>query len=144
MLLDESKLTMMQRKKGNYLLRSDDHVSSIQSRRSITSVTRDPPIVIRPGSSKKRSQSTIVQSGAYVREKFVPLHPKIDREKVKKHLQDFMAYGKELRPSPRKPHCQRRPKKEDGPEMNRFDQRILLKLYKFIFNYYHFSCGRNP
>lgn len=85
-------MASMQRK--NYDLRSGKTSSNSCSGHA----RRKPKILIKPGSPKRRTFNTILNSGAYTREKFVPEHPKVDREAAKMHLQDLMAYGKELKP----------------------------------------------
>lgn len=55
-----------------------------------------PVVTIRPGSSKRRTREDIIKSGAYVREKFRPLVPVMDREKAKKHLQVGLELSKSL------------------------------------------------
>lgn len=115
---------MMQRQKVNYSLRSGEPLPSLSKQNRNTAPKKQK---IRPGPSRKRSQSTIIDSGAYEREKFVPSFPKVDREAAKKHLQDFMAYGKILASSPRK--ARPKPKMLDDLYENRFDQRICQYLF---------------
>lgn len=108
----------MQRK--NYDLRSGQPTFSGSDRR------RRPKILIRPCSPKRRSLNTIINSGAYAREKFVPDHPKVDREAAKQQLQDLMAYGRELKASPRelkKKEKIKQKRDEEDKGSNRFDQR---------------------
>lgn len=68
-LMEESKLTMMQRKKINYNLRNGEPLPFLggTSRRSKTKI---PEVTIRPGSSRRRSRDDIISSGAYERESF--------------------------------------------------------------------------
>lgn len=68
-LMEESKLTMMQRKKINYNLRNGEPLPILggTSRRSRTKI---PEVTIRPGSSRRRSRDEIISSGAYEREPF--------------------------------------------------------------------------
>ncbi|EFA09132.2 UPF0193 protein EVG1 homolog [Tribolium castaneum] len=122
-LMDESKLTMMQRKKFDYCLRNGEPLP-LPTNRSCDSITprkKPPKVLIRPGTSKRRSLDTIHKSGAYEREKFVPRGPKIDREKEKNRLQNKMAFGKEVEPKP-----SRKTKKPPETEetFNRFDQLV--------------------
>lgn len=121
--MDESKLTMMQRKKFDYCLRNEEPLP-LPTNRSCDSIIprKTPPaILVRPGSSKRRSLDTISKSGAYEREKFVPRLPKVDREKEKSRLQNKMAFGKEIEPKPAKPAKTR--KNEIEETRNRFDER---------------------
>ncbi|XP_074030592.1 UPF0193 protein EVG1 homolog [Leptinotarsa decemlineata] len=119
LLMEESKLSMMQRKKFNYCLRNGEPLPPIShTSRSRVNI---PEVTIRPGSSKRRTRETIVQSGAYEREEFRPHHPVVDREKEKERLQNKMAYNEEIKV--RKPKIfQKLVSKEDKEEINRFDQ----------------------
>ncbi|XP_066246066.1 UPF0193 protein EVG1 homolog [Euwallacea similis] len=94
-LMEESKLSMMQRKKVNYFLRNGEPLPTLGSwsrnrRSKILEVT------IRPGSSKKRSRDDIVSSGAYEREPFRATCPVVDREREKEKLANKMAYNKDI------------------------------------------------
>lgn len=82
MLSDEVKLTTAQRQKWNYFLRNGEPLVEKKPKKN-----QLPLVTIRPGSSKRRTREDIIKSGAYVREKFKPLVPTMDREKAKKHLQ---------------------------------------------------------
>ncbi|XP_066151920.1 UPF0193 protein EVG1 homolog isoform X2 [Euwallacea fornicatus] len=94
-LMEESKLSMMQRKKVNYFLRNGEplptHCSWARNRRS-----KMLEVTIRPGSSKKRSRDDIVSSGAYEREPFRATCSIIDREREKEKLANKMAYNKDI------------------------------------------------
>ncbi|KAJ8951564.1 hypothetical protein NQ318_020440 [Aromia moschata] len=79
LLMDESKLSMTQRKKFNYFLRNGEPLPPIRNSSSVRRNSRIPEVTIRPGSSKRRTRDTIVQSGVYERDRFQPMHPKIDR-----------------------------------------------------------------
>lgn len=87
-LTDEVKLTTAQRQKWNYFLRNGEPLAPVQKKKN--SSNKLPVVTIRPGSSKRRTKEDIIKSGAYVREKFRPLVPIVDREKAKKHLQVFV------------------------------------------------------
>ncbi|KAF2898120.1 hypothetical protein ILUMI_08062 [Ignelater luminosus] len=128
-LINESKLTIQQRQKVNYSLRSGEPLPPLHNNNKKSgNSSRYPTVTVRPGTSKKRSQYTIIKSGAYEREKFVPQHPKVDREKAKKHLQDYMAFGKDVAPTPRRMRRTKPKKEELEPQENRFDQ--LLREIK--------------
>lgn len=121
--MEETKMTTIQRNKLNYFLRNGEPLPSPNSAGSINS-KRKPKILIRPGSSKRRTREDIVKSGAYEREKFVPEHPKVDREEQKKRLQDILANGKDT--DPKKVPQKSKPKnnrKVEESEINRFDER---------------------
>lgn len=82
-----------------------------------------PPIIIRHGSSRRRTKSEIIQSGAYEREKFVPDRSKEDREVLKARLQNLMANGREAlkKPVAKKSLSTKTKKEEDQP--NKFEER---------------------
>ena len=92
MLLEESKMSTALRQKDYFLRRND---VSHQPKRFPSEIKfglrSEPPICIRPSSSRKRSQDYIVNSGAYVREKFIPDKTNKDRDTLKRRLQDIMA-----------------------------------------------------
>ncbi|ERL88423.1 UPF0193 protein EVG1 homolog [Dendroctonus ponderosae] len=94
-LMEESKLSMMQRKSINYSLRNGQPLpTSINSSRQKRS--QIPEVTIRPGSSRRRSRNDIISSGAYEREPFRPTYPVIDREKEKVKLANMMAYNRDI------------------------------------------------
>lgn len=114
----------MQRK--NYDLRSCKAPPTGHS----VNARRKSKILVRPGSPKHRSFNTILNSGAYTREKFVPEHPTVDREAAKKHFQDLMAFGKQDKP--KLSQDERKKIKEAGRKTedkagNRFDQSKFQK-----------------
>ncbi|KRT78199.1 hypothetical protein AMK59_6937, partial [Oryctes borbonicus] len=120
--MDESVLNNTLRKKINYALRTGDPLPSIHSDRGdYRQRVQQPPLIIRPGSSKRRTRTDIVNSGAYEREKFVPDHSKEDREVLKARLQNIMADGREPL---RKPVKKQLPKSHEKPQMNKFDEII--------------------
>lgn len=134
-LMDESKMSTMQRQKINYSLRSGDPLpSSLGSSRSGKGSLEkyQQKELHRPGTSKRRMFSTIVQSGVYEREKFVPEHPKVDRKKKIERLQDLMYYGKEMKKPPPKEKTKRC---VTETAINRFEERkFFIKQYKYIFD----------
>ncbi|KAG5870869.1 hypothetical protein JTB14_020683 [Gonioctena quinquepunctata] len=121
LLMDESKLSMMQRKKFNYYLRNGEPLPSL-SNHSSRGNFNIPEITIRPGSSKRRTRESIIKSGAYEREEFRPQHPIIDREKEKERLRNKMAFNEDIKVRKQK-IFQKLASKEDKEEINRFDQR---------------------
>ncbi|GLV34469.1 uncharacterized protein CBL_09717 [Carabus blaptoides fortunei] len=116
-LMQESRMTMHQRQKINYSLRSGDPLPNFHSKLN-KSRTKQPDIIFKPDTSKRRQYSSILESGAYERDKYVPQQCTVDREFAKKHLQDFMAYGKELK---HKPKPVKR-KTNETLRVNRFDE----------------------
>lgn len=120
MLLEESKISMMQRNKLNYYLRNGEPLPSL-SKKYTGNNPHIPEITIRPGSSKRRSQQTIIQSGAYEREKFHHTVPFVNREKEIERLQNKMSYSEDIKVSPAR-ILRKFESKEEKEEMNRFDQ----------------------
>lgn len=129
--MDESKMSMMQRNKINYYLRNGEPLPPVR-KVSSNSKSNIPRVTIRPVSSKRRSRDTIIKSGVYEREKYYPLHPKVDREKEKEKLQDKMAYNKEIRVVKAKVF-KGKDKGDEDAALNRFEQRkyavVLLEDY---------------
>lgn len=130
-LMEETKLTTMQRNKVNYILRNGEPLKSPKPTRRNFGEPDLPEVTIRPGSSKRRTIDTIIRSGAYEREKFVPEHPKVDREQAIKELQNVLAYGKkDVTPRTcRKPLKQKKNKQKTG-EINRFDERKIFTMLR--------------
>ncbi|XP_041977958.1 UPF0193 protein EVG1 homolog [Aricia agestis] len=109
-LLEESKLTISQRRKGAYVLRQYDEVAR-------TERSEKQPVV-RPRTSRRRSLSAIRESGIYIVDEYRPVKRGEDREKLKENLVYQMAYGdkeqrSEPRPPPRPKHQTRLPTKKE-------------------------------
>ncbi|XP_072380958.1 UPF0193 protein EVG1 homolog [Diabrotica undecimpunctata] len=117
-LLQESKMTMTQNKKNNYFLRNGEPFPT-QTR----SHSHIPQISIRPGSSKKRSRETIMNSGVYEREQFFPKPMLFDREKEKEKLQNQMAYNADIVVHQKKV-IEKKICQDNKEEINRFDQLV--------------------
>lgn len=117
--MEESKLTMFQRNKQNYNLRSND--TSASTSKINDKKINNNDVIIKTGFSRRRNYSSIVESGAYNKDVFIPKQRGVDREFAKKHLQDFMAFGKEVK-------NEEQPIKQVKmlPEENRFDQSIFF------------------
>ncbi|XP_076291316.1 UPF0193 protein EVG1 homolog [Lasioglossum baleicum] len=113
LLMEESKVTMMQRKfiqdavdRGEPLplslersnKKADKHDSQYQ--------------VLMPTIWKKRTQDMIVKSGAYEREQYTRIGPLPNKEKQKRHLACMMAYGKDMPETPRDPSVLYKTKRE--------------------------------
>ncbi|XP_026764825.2 UPF0193 protein EVG1 homolog [Galleria mellonella] len=98
-LLEESKLTIAQRRKSAYTLRQDDQKPDRQQ-----SMREQMPLV-RPRTSRRRSLSTIRESGIFDIEPYCPLKRGEDRERLKEKLANFMEHGEapvqQLPPAPR-------------------------------------------
>lgn len=110
----------MQRNKINYYLRNGEPLPSL-SKMTSRNNPRIPEVTIRPGSSKRRSRQSIIESGVYEREKFHPIVPIVDREKEKEKLQNKMAYNEEIKVNLTK-MFKKMERKEDVEELNRCDQ----------------------
>lgn len=121
--MEETKLTTMQRNKVNYFLRNGEPLRTPKPQREFGK-PRLPKVTIRPGSSRRRSIDSILKSGAYDREKFIPLHPAVNREQAIKHLQNLLTYGKNAKGSPSTSRKQKKKKEEEKKieEVNRFDE----------------------
>lgn len=133
--MEESKLTMMQRNKLNYYLRNGEPLPSL-ARSKPNPNSRYPKVTIRPGSSKKRSKETIINSGVYERELFVPQVPVVNRQQEIKKLQDRMAFNRDIKINEKR-LLQKLEDKESKEEINRFDQsRCRNKLYYYSFVHY--------
>lgn len=100
LLIDESKMAITQRKRTEYDLRSYDPLP-LPTKRFYGVRSRVPKVLIRPGSSKKRSLDVIAKSGVLEREQFVP-KPIVDREAEKEKLRDTMAFGRKPEPHMKK------------------------------------------
>ncbi|XP_060522731.1 UPF0193 protein EVG1 homolog [Cylas formicarius] len=126
LLMEESKMSMMQRKRLNYALRNGDPLPSLANitKRKTPNL---PEVTIRPASSKRRSMETIIRSGAYERDAYKPNHLVVDREREKDKLANKMAYNKDLAVSKEKV-LEKYVEKEMESKPNRFDE--LLKEIK--------------
>lgn len=92
--MEESKLTMLQRQKVNYALRSGYSLPTLnETERNVKSKQID--LNDRPSSPRRRSLNTILKSGAYERDRYIPKYPMVDRNKSIERLQNMMYYGKE-------------------------------------------------
>lgn len=110
----------MQRNKLNYYLRNGEPLPSL-SRSATRSNLRIPEVTIRPGSSKKRSQQAIINSGVYEREMFHPIIPAVNREKEIEKLQNKMAYNEDIKVNISK-MLKKLEKEEEKGSLNRFEQ----------------------
>ncbi|KAF9412453.1 hypothetical protein HW555_009056, partial [Spodoptera exigua] len=92
-LLEESKITIAQQKKSALRLRDD------KERRDDSELVIQTPVV-RPRTSRKRSLSTIRDSGAFDGNGYRPLKRGEDREKLKERLAYSMAFGNDQQQPP--------------------------------------------
>ncbi|KAG7210580.1 hypothetical protein KM043_012098 [Ampulex compressa] len=105
LLMEESKLSMMQRKsiqdvvdKGGSLPPPSLRLKS--KSKKLDSGSRQ---VVSPSMWKRRTQDMIISSGAYEREQCRRSAPLPSVEKQKRHLACMMAYGKDMPETPRGP-----------------------------------------
>ncbi|XP_058798942.1 UPF0193 protein EVG1 homolog [Phymastichus coffea] len=110
-LMEESKLTMMQRKsiqdainKGNSL---PPPTPTLKREKKVERIEVEYPSVW-----KRRSKEMIMSSGAYEREQYRRTAPLPNKEKQKRHLACMMAYGKEMPPTPREPNMVNRARRQ--------------------------------
>lgn len=95
-------MNIVQRNKLKYSLRNNEPLPAI-SRPTPSQIRHEKyKVLIRPGSSKRRSLDKIRESGAYEREVYRPGPPKPDREKVKQALIDKMAQMRDAQPETKK------------------------------------------
>ncbi|XP_022831275.1 UPF0193 protein EVG1 homolog [Spodoptera litura] len=92
-LLEESKLTIAQRQKSSLRLRDD------KERRENSEVLIQMPVV-RPRTSRRRSLSTIRESGVFNVDGYRPLKRGEDREQLKERLANTMAFGNDQQQPP--------------------------------------------
>ncbi|XP_063995509.1 UPF0193 protein EVG1 homolog isoform X2 [Diachasmimorpha longicaudata] len=111
-LMEESKLSMMQRKaiqsavdKGEPLPTPSATIASKDNGKQIA----------YPCYWKKRSQEAIVSSGAYEREQYRRTVPLLNKDQQKRHLACMMAYGKDVPETSRGPMLRHRARRE--PEL---------------------------
>ncbi|KAM3964411.1 UPF0193 protein EVG1 homolog [Aphomia sociella] len=91
-LLEESKLSIAQRRKSAYTLRQDDKKPDHQQQH------RTQMTVVRPRTSRRRSLSAIRDSGVYDLDPYCPLKRGEDRERLKENLANFMERGESSEP----------------------------------------------
>ncbi|XP_015112305.1 UPF0193 protein EVG1 homolog [Diachasma alloeum] len=108
MLMEESKLSMMQRKS---IQSAVDRGEPLPTPTTIASKDNGKQITY-PCYWKKRSQEAIVNSGAYEREQYRRTTPLLNKDKQKRHLACMMAYGKDLPETPHGPMLRHRPRRE--------------------------------
>ncbi|XP_069691354.1 UPF0193 protein EVG1 homolog [Periplaneta americana] len=124
-LLEESKLSILQRQKIQKSVHNGESLPPLSCSRTIKSGVRvaTSATIKKHIFHKKRTKDTIIQSGAYERDPFIPLHPKVDKEKEKQRLQSLMAFGKVVPQTP--VHKTRQPAKtplKTPKEVDRFTE----------------------
>ncbi|XP_034944577.1 UPF0193 protein EVG1 homolog [Chelonus insularis] len=100
-LMEESKLSMIQRKS---IEKAMDRGESLPPLSRATSAKAINTTRIIPSAYwKRRSQESILNSGAYEREQYRRTTPLPNKEKQKRDLAYIMAYGKNMPETPRGP-----------------------------------------
>lgn len=99
--MEESKLTMLQRNKINYALRSGTSLPKTlnETGRDDSQLSKEIALKdnVAPSSPRRRSLNTILKSGAYERDRYVPKNPIVDRNESIERLQNIMCYGKDAK-----------------------------------------------
>lgn len=90
-LMEEAKLTILQRNKINYHLRNGEPLPVPKEPKFEQEYSNFLPMAIPRKNIKKRSLNTIIESGAFDVEKYVPHKPKEPIEKLKLKLQEQMS-----------------------------------------------------
>ncbi|KAJ8678591.1 hypothetical protein QAD02_014378 [Eretmocerus hayati] len=114
--MEESKLTMMQRKSIMGAMNRGDSLPHPISFCKKKEKSSSPELQVQcPSAWKRRSRDTIVSSGAYDREQYRRTTPLPNKDKQKRHLASMMAYGKEVPPTPRESKVFHKTKKLPQP-----------------------------
>ncbi|KAL0116487.1 hypothetical protein PUN28_009862 [Cardiocondyla obscurior] len=112
LLMEESKLTMLQRKMIQEAVDKGESLPpSINRGKEIKNKAEDYQVKF-PSAWRRRSQDTIISSGAYDREQYRRTAPLPNKEKQKRHLACMMAYGKDMPETPHGPKILHRAKRE--------------------------------
>ncbi|XP_055546981.1 UPF0193 protein EVG1 homolog [Wyeomyia smithii] len=90
-LMEEAKLTILQRNKINYHLRTGEPLPAPKEHKFEQDYNNFLPMAITRNNIKKRSLSTIIESGAFDVEKYASKEQKEPIEKSKLKLQERMA-----------------------------------------------------
>ncbi|XP_067213149.1 UPF0193 protein EVG1 homolog [Linepithema humile] len=115
LLMEESKLTMLQRKTIQEAVDKGESLpSSIDRTKKDTDNAEDNRVKM-PSAWRRRSQDTIISSGAYEREQYRRTAPLPNKEKQKRHLACMMAYGKDMPETPHGPKILHKSRRE--PQM---------------------------
>ncbi|XP_076648525.1 UPF0193 protein EVG1 homolog [Halictus rubicundus] len=113
LLMEESKVTMMQRKFiQDAVDRGEPLPLSVERSNKKANKHDSQYQVLMPTIWKKRTQDMIVKSGAYEREQYTRIGPLPNKEKQKRHLACMMAYGKDMPETPRDPSVLYKTKRE--------------------------------
>ncbi|XP_071960295.1 UPF0193 protein EVG1 homolog [Antedon mediterranea] len=126
-MMEESKLTAFQRrqlqntmKNGNKLPLKCNPTSSAKPRKPMSPKPSSVKVDVREYQGGIRSRDEIEESGAYERPKYLP-GPSRNLEREKNRLQNFMAYGEDLKITEKRKKEVLKPP-EPQPEADRFDE----------------------
>ncbi|XP_024224772.2 UPF0193 protein EVG1 homolog [Bombus vosnesenskii] len=113
LLMEESKVSMMKRKSIQEAINKGESLPAAVERSETGSNKHNLGYqVLMPTVWKKRSQDTIIKSGAYEREQYRRTSPLRNTEKQKRHLACMMAYGKDMPETPRGPRILHKARRE--------------------------------
>ncbi|XP_015608094.1 UPF0193 protein EVG1 homolog [Cephus cinctus] len=111
-LMEESKLTTMQRKSVQDAVDKGEPLPTPSSKIHSKKEKYTESQTMFPSVWKKRSQDAIISSGAYERDQYHRTVPLLNKEKEKRHLACIMAYGKDMPPTPHGPKILHKARKE--------------------------------
>ncbi|XP_066582747.1 UPF0193 protein EVG1 homolog [Prorops nasuta] len=114
LLMEESKLSMMLRKSIQDAVDKGESLPtpSERSKSAVQKSCNNNDSIFPSNFWKKRSQETIISSGAYERDQFRRTTPLINKDKQKRHLACMMAYGKEIPETPHGPRILHKKRRE--------------------------------
>lgn len=137
-LMKEARLTTVQRKLLMNNLRSGSRCSTTTSATSATSINRSESTtaVKRCRSFKPRTLKDIVESGAYLRESYVPSTKGKNYVMEKEKLQSIMTYGEDMKLNQGKNIKLTAQKPSQGPAEELIDHLIsdIGEREKFLIN----------
>ncbi|XP_046405110.1 UPF0193 protein EVG1-like [Ischnura elegans] len=123
-MMDECKLTFLQKRQLGHSIARGEALPSIKQASSHSAVPQSKVMELKPAASRRRTRDSIQKMGAYEREKFIPKHPRVNKDEEKSKLQNLMAYGKEIPQIPVGQRIWRRKAAELPENIDRFDELI--------------------
>ncbi|XP_011143445.1 UPF0193 protein EVG1 homolog isoform X2 [Harpegnathos saltator] len=115
LLMEESKLTMLQKKTIQEAVDKGESLPPSIDRRKTKAgddITTEHSRVKAPNAWRRRSQDAIVSSGAYEREQYRRTAPLPNKDKQKRHFACMMAFGKDMPETPHGPKILHRARRE--------------------------------
>ncbi|PSN32225.1 UPF0193 protein EVG1 [Blattella germanica] len=146
-LLEESKLSILQRQQIQKSLRTGEPLPPLSSEENVKSgIHSAHNTPVKKVFHKRRTLEDIIESGAYERERFISNNPRVDKEKEKQKFQSLMAHGKIIPPTP--VHKIRAPPKEplQTPKPSeRFSELMgeILERLQFLAEMREMGCDKN-